>query len=320
MPQPSFADLFRGLMRPVGNGRDNRQEDVLGVKRAMRTLGRYPEPDYGMTGYLDRPLTETIRNYQSDRGVRVDGYLNPGGETERELDTDLTLLGGLQKRLSEGIELVEDVGKRAATGLAEGSMRARQGLFNVAAGAGRLVGLGNLGFDRASEHLGRYLSGEGGTRALGSAEVERELALTNAERRNRALFESRTFRAATDSHKLNELLRNRPDGKSVKFTDEFETSAGLLDLARRPGTYFALGRTGVRSDGDFTARRKGDLITIEGETAHRLDSRAREENRRGVISDPYDSISPSPAPSRRAFWNAGARRGHSRSPRGGDSP
>jgi hypothetical protein len=70
MPQQSHSDLFRGLLRPVGNGRDNREEDVLGVKRTMSTLGRYAEPDYGMTGYLDRPLDETIRNYQADRGVR----------------------------------------------------------------------------------------------------------------------------------------------------------------------------------------------------------------------------------------------------------
>ena len=37
MPQGSLGELFRGLMRPVGNGRDNRQDDVLGVKHAMRS-------------------------------------------------------------------------------------------------------------------------------------------------------------------------------------------------------------------------------------------------------------------------------------------
>jgi hypothetical protein len=191
MPNQGFGQLFGGLLRPVGNGRDNRQEDVLGVKRAMRTLGRYAEPGYGMTGYIDQPLDRTIRNYQADRGIRVDGYLNPGGETERELDTNLTLLGGLRKGIGEAVDLVEDLGKRAATGLAEGRMRARKGLFDLAAGTGRLVGLGDLGFDRASEHLGRYLSGRGGTRTLSSAEVEREPALTNAERANRILSKPR---------------------------------------------------------------------------------------------------------------------------------
>jgi hypothetical protein len=93
---------------------------------------------------------------------------------------------------------------------------------------------------------------------------------------------------------INELLRNLSDGNSVEFTDDFETPAGLLDLARRPGTYFALGRTGVRSDGDFTARRKGDLITMEGEVRHRLDSRPEAENKRGLVGDPYDFKFPQP--------------------------
>jgi hypothetical protein len=173
-------------------------------------------------------------------------------------------------------------------------MRAQKGLFDLAAGAGRMVGLGDLGFDRASEHLGRYLSGRGGTRTLSSAEVEREPALINAERANRTLFEARTFTAATDTGERNELLRGLPDGGSVEFNDRFERPAGLLDLASRPGTYFALGRTGVRSDGEFTARRKGDLITIEGEVAHRLDSRPEAENERGLVGDPYDFEFPQP--------------------------
>jgi hypothetical protein len=194
----------------------------------------------------------------------------------------------LRKGIGEAVDVVEGLGTRAATGLAEGSMRAQKGLLDLAAGAGRLAGLGDLGFDRASDHLGHYLSGRDGKRVLSPAEVEREPALTNAERANRALFESRTLRAATDDEKLNSLLRNLLDGGSVKFTDDFETPAGLLDLARRPGTYFALGRTGVRSNGDFTARRKGDLITVEGEVAHRLDSRPREENERGLVGDPCD--------------------------------
>lgn len=80
----------------------------------------------------------------------------------------------------------------------------------------------------------------------------------------------------------------------IHAVDRFETTAGLLDLAKRPGTYFALGRTGVRSAGDFTARRKGDLITIEGTVAHRLDSRPEAENERGLVGDPYDFDFPQP--------------------------
>jgi hypothetical protein len=45
---------------------------------------------------------------------------------------------------------------------------------------------------------------------------------------------------------------------------------------------------------DFTARRKGDLITIEGEVAHRLDSRPEADNARGLVVDPYDFDFPQP--------------------------
>jgi hypothetical protein len=73
MASDTLGELFRGLLRPVGNGRDNRQEDVQEVKRAMRTLGRYGEPDYGMTGYIDRDTDRAIRSYQADRGLRRTG-------------------------------------------------------------------------------------------------------------------------------------------------------------------------------------------------------------------------------------------------------
>ena len=50
----------------------------------------------------------------------------------------------------------------------------------------------------------------------------------------------------------------------------------------------------MRSDGNFTASRKGDLIAIEGEVTHRLDSRPEAENERGLIGDPYDFDFPQP--------------------------
>ena len=33
-------------------------------------------------GYITRPLDEAIHAYQRDRGLRRDGYLDPGGKTE----------------------------------------------------------------------------------------------------------------------------------------------------------------------------------------------------------------------------------------------
>jgi hypothetical protein len=54
MPFATLSDFFRGLFGPVGNGRENEADDVVRVKTAMRRLGYYDAPSYGMTGYIDR--------------------------------------------------------------------------------------------------------------------------------------------------------------------------------------------------------------------------------------------------------------------------
>jgi hypothetical protein len=62
------------------------------VKDALRHLGRYadgPEPH----GYLDRELHDAICAYQRDCGLRCDGWLRPGGETENTLRVELIRLG-----------------------------------------------------------------------------------------------------------------------------------------------------------------------------------------------------------------------------------
>jgi hypothetical protein len=76
----------------VGNGRTNRSEDVVAVKRAFARLGRYVPPKDGPHGIIDRELDEAIRNYQEDRDLRVDAWMRPGGETATRLSYDLALL------------------------------------------------------------------------------------------------------------------------------------------------------------------------------------------------------------------------------------
>ena len=54
MPSAALSDFFRGLLGRVGDGQENRPDDVVRVKTAMRRLGYYDAPSYGMTG-LHRP-------------------------------------------------------------------------------------------------------------------------------------------------------------------------------------------------------------------------------------------------------------------------
>lgn len=76
----------------VGNGRTNRTRDVVAVKRAFARLRRYVPPKGGPHGIIERELDETIRNYEADRGLRVDGWMGPDGETAGRLAYDLALL------------------------------------------------------------------------------------------------------------------------------------------------------------------------------------------------------------------------------------
>ncbi len=80
------------LSGPIGNGRENKPADVMWVKHAMCCLGRYNDR-LERNGYIDRGLHEAIDGYQRDRGLRRDGWIGPGGETERAIRLDLSRLG-----------------------------------------------------------------------------------------------------------------------------------------------------------------------------------------------------------------------------------
>lgn len=81
MDMSGFKNRF-ALRGEVGNGRDNDPEDVLAVKRRLNGLGLYDEPDYGFTGYIDRATEDGIKSFQKKNGLKIDGWLAPGGETE----------------------------------------------------------------------------------------------------------------------------------------------------------------------------------------------------------------------------------------------
>lgn len=70
----------------VGNNLENQENEVLAVKSLLHRAGYFdlnaaPEPH----GYMTRNMDGAIRAYQGANGLRVDGILNPGGETESAL-------------------------------------------------------------------------------------------------------------------------------------------------------------------------------------------------------------------------------------------
>ena len=71
------------LTRSVGNMMDNDEEDVTGVKNALFALGHRKEP--AQNGIIDQETDDAIRSFQREKGLKVDGILKPGGETEDAL-------------------------------------------------------------------------------------------------------------------------------------------------------------------------------------------------------------------------------------------
>ena len=81
------APTVFGLKGRVGRGRANDFPDVKAAKQALSLAGYYPgvfarEAD----GHVDPQMRSAILGFQSDRGLRVDGWMGPGGQTERELE------------------------------------------------------------------------------------------------------------------------------------------------------------------------------------------------------------------------------------------
>src|ERR1044071_297407 len=77
------------LRRPLGETSAADPADVLSTKTAFNWLGYYDVPPYGLTPYPDQVLFDGIRDYQKDNALNVDGYMLPGGETERSVNSAL---------------------------------------------------------------------------------------------------------------------------------------------------------------------------------------------------------------------------------------
>lgn len=75
------------LFRTVGNNRENRAEDIFSIKETLNDFGFFdfdsnPSEPHGI---FTRELDEGIKGFQKENDLRVDGILNPKGETETTL-------------------------------------------------------------------------------------------------------------------------------------------------------------------------------------------------------------------------------------------
>jgi hypothetical protein len=81
---------------------------------------------------------------------------------------------------------------------------------------------------------------------------------------------------------LNARVLDPEDGQTVEFEDSWTKSTNGFGnpfdnqderlIISRPSTYFAFGRTGTRSVGQFEATRQGDNVIITGAVTHGMTS------------------------------------------------
>lgn len=69
---------------------DIEADDVLSVKRKLKELGHYQEPEWGLNAITDNGMFDGIRNFQKEKGLNVDGIMKPEGETEAKMNEALT--------------------------------------------------------------------------------------------------------------------------------------------------------------------------------------------------------------------------------------
>ena len=66
----------------------NNLDDINAVRGAMEKFGDYKGVPAGFyeRSFMDKPLEQSIKNYQKENGLTVDGILNPKGETENSIN------------------------------------------------------------------------------------------------------------------------------------------------------------------------------------------------------------------------------------------
>jgi hypothetical protein len=299
------SSLFSGLRDEVGNGRTDREDDVVDVKRGFGALGRFEEPEDGPNGIIDRPLDATIRGFQRDRGLRVDGFMRPGGPTERSLQHDLR--GSSRRDTSAGLEpdplrWPGRGGAESSSILGSGRSREREpGLSPVADATepepARLrPALGKMernlrrtvegwreqGMTDAARHLEHFLDGSG-ERIIYNRDQARSFSpVRNAEEDARAQLRKGILeraRGLKDGEVLNDVVIEVTGGHGP-IRHGLDLLRGFFGDADRFNDNLATGRTTVESTFKGTIRRNGDQISTEGAVGYdwkdRYDFHARQ--------------------------------------------
>lgn len=84
-----MSDLLR-LKKEISETTDDIDgDDVLAVKKNLKNMGYYEEPEWGMTKIADNQMFDGIKKFQKENKLQTDGIMKPRGETESAMNKAL---------------------------------------------------------------------------------------------------------------------------------------------------------------------------------------------------------------------------------------
>jgi hypothetical protein len=284
------AGIFTGLTDEVGNGRPNREADVVTVKRAFGALGRYQEPEDRASGIIDRPLDTAIRGFQRDKGLRVDGFMRPAGPTERSLQDDLRGTLHRTARTGAGFEpdrlrwperntlgslsllepgpgregkpttiAIADAGEPEPPRLKPFLDKAERNLRRTAEGWRK------EGMLDAARHLEHFLDGSGEPITYNRDQARSFSPVRNAEEDAQSQLQRRILQqASTLKDGEGREIAEEVTGSHSNFQHGLGLLRGLLGDRDRFDDNVAVGRTPIKSIFKGRSRRNGGRISVEG--------------------------------------------------------
>ncbi len=92
---------FLKLKNSIASNSGVNQDDVIPTKTALKNLGYYKEPDWGMDNIPTQSMIDGIKNFQKDNNLMVDGIMKPDGETINKINEKLGFVAQRPKKDEE---------------------------------------------------------------------------------------------------------------------------------------------------------------------------------------------------------------------------
>ncbi len=77
------------ISQPIRSNAPAHGEDIVQIRTGLEALGQIERPDYGIVPFVDRGLFNDVKRFQKDNALKVDGIINPLGETITKLNQRL---------------------------------------------------------------------------------------------------------------------------------------------------------------------------------------------------------------------------------------